>query len=40
MHQISGTTRQGPDVLTRDTTIDRSIKDTEAVNEGEERKDY
>jgi hypothetical protein len=40
MHQISDTTRQGPEVLTRDTTIDKSIKDTEAVNEGEERKDY
>jgi hypothetical protein len=40
MHQISDTTRQSPEVLTRDTTIDKSIKDTEAVNEGEERKDY
>ncbi|MGI8833154.1 MAG: hypothetical protein ACR2IS_11030 [Nitrososphaeraceae archaeon] len=40
MHQISDTTRQGPEVRTRDTTIDKSIKDTEAVNEGEERKDY
>jgi len=40
MHQISDITRQGPEVLTRDTTIDKSIKDTEVVNEGEERKDY
>ena len=40
MHQISDATRQGQEVLTRDTTIDKSIKDTEAVNEGEERKDY
>jgi hypothetical protein len=40
MHQISDTTRQGPEVLIRDTTIEKSIKDTEAVNEGEERKDY
>jgi hypothetical protein len=40
MHQISDTTRQGPEVLTRGTTIDKSIKDTEAVNKGEERKDY
>ena len=40
MHQISDSTRQSPEVLTRDTTIDKSIKDTEAVNEGEERKDY
>jgi hypothetical protein len=39
MHQISDTTRQGPEVLTPATTIDKSIKDTETVNEGEERKD-
>ena len=40
MHQISDTTRQGPEVRTRDTTIDKSMKETEAVNEREERKDY
>jgi hypothetical protein len=40
MHQISDSTRQNLDVRTRDTTMDKSTKDTEAVNEGEERKDY
>jgi hypothetical protein len=40
MHQISDTTRQSPEVRTRDRTIDKSMKNTETVNEGEERKDY
>ena len=40
MLQISDSTRQNLDVRTRDTTMDKSTKDTEAVNEGEERKDY
>jgi len=38
--QISDETRENPDVRTRPTTADASIKDREAVNEGEERKDY
>jgi hypothetical protein len=39
-HQITDKTRQSPEVLTRDRTIDKSVKDAEAVNKGEERKDY
>jgi hypothetical protein len=39
-YQISDKTREGPDVRTRQTTADASIKDREAVNEREERKDY
>jgi lipopolysaccharide biosynthesis regulator YciM len=39
-HQISETTRHHPEVLTRSKTIDQSIKDSEAINENEERKDY
>jgi hypothetical protein len=39
-HQITDKTRQSPEVLTRDRTIDKSIKDAQAVNKGEERKDY
>jgi hypothetical protein len=39
-YQISDKTREGPDVRIRQTTADASIKDREAVNEREERKDY
>jgi hypothetical protein len=39
-HQISETARHHPEVLTRSKTIDQSIKDSEAINESEERKDY
>ena len=38
--QITDETRESPDVRTRPTTADASIKDREAVNESEERKDY
>jgi hypothetical protein len=38
--QISNETREGPNVRTRATTTDMSIKDREAVHESEERKDY
>jgi hypothetical protein len=38
--QISDETRQSPDVRTRQTTADASIKEREAVNKSEERKDY
>jgi hypothetical protein len=39
-YQISDKTREGPDVRIRQATADTSIKDREAVNEREERKDY
>jgi hypothetical protein len=39
-YQISDKTRESPDVRVRQTTDDASIKDREAVNETEERKDY
>jgi hypothetical protein len=39
-YQISDGTRESPDVRIRQTTADASIKDREAVNEREERKDY
>lgn len=38
--QMSDETRENPDVRTRPTTAGESIKDREAVNESEERKDY
>lgn len=38
--QMSDETRENPDVRTRQTTADASIKHREAVNEKEERKDY
>ncbi|HEU4605661.1 MAG TPA: DUF2795 domain-containing protein [Nitrososphaera sp.] len=38
--QMSDETRQNLDVRSRPTTADASIKDREAVNESEERKDY
>jgi hypothetical protein len=38
--QMSDKTREDPDVRTRPTTADASIKEREAVNESEERKDY
>jgi len=38
--QISDERRQNPDVRTRPTSADRSIKDREAPSESEERKDY
>jgi hypothetical protein len=39
-YQISDKTRESPAVRIRQTTADASIKDREAVNEREERKDY
>lgn len=39
-YQLTDKTRESPDVRTRPTTADRSIKEREAVNENEERKDY
>jgi len=39
-YQLTDKTRENPDVRTRPTTADRSIKEREAVNESEERKDY
>jgi hypothetical protein len=39
-YQISDRARENPDVRIRQTTADASIKDREAVNEREERKDY
>jgi hypothetical protein len=39
-YQISDKTRETPDARTRQTTADSSIKDREAVNEREDRKDY
>lgn len=38
--QISDGTRESPDVRTRPTSADTSIKEREAVNETEERRDY
>lgn len=38
--QISDETRENPNVRTRLTTADASIKEREAVNESEERTDY
>jgi hypothetical protein len=38
--QLSDETRQSPDVRTRPTTADASIKEREAINKSEERKDY
>jgi hypothetical protein len=39
-YEMTDKTREGPDVRTRQTNADASIKDREAVNEREERKDY
>jgi len=39
-NQITDNTRESPDVRTRQTGADSSIKDREAVNEREEREDY
>lgn len=39
-YQITDGTRENPDVRTRPTTADASIKSREAVSEREERKDY
>jgi hypothetical protein len=39
-NQITDNTRENPDVRIRQTSADSSIKDREAVNETEERKDY
>ena len=39
-YQITDNTRESPDVRTRQTGADSSIKDREAVTEREERKDY
>jgi hypothetical protein len=39
-YQVTDKTRENPDVRTRPTTADRSIKEREAANEKEERKDY
>jgi hypothetical protein len=39
-YQISDKTRETPHARTRQTTADSSIKDREAVNEREDRKDY
>ncbi len=39
-YQITDNTRESPDVRIRQTGADGSIKDREAVNEREERKDY
>jgi hypothetical protein len=39
-YQISNRARENPDVRIRQTSADASIKDREAVNEREERKDY
>ena len=39
-YQITDNTRENPDVRFRQTSADSSIKDREAVNETEERKDY
>ena len=39
-YQITDATRENPDVRTRPTTADASIKSREAANEKEERKDY
>jgi hypothetical protein len=39
-YQITDSTRENPNVRIRQTYADASIKDREAVNEREERKDY
>jgi hypothetical protein len=39
-HQISDKSRESPNVRIRQTTDDANIKDRQAVNEREERKDY
>ncbi|HEX2557181.1 MAG TPA: DUF2795 domain-containing protein [Nitrososphaera sp.] len=39
-YQLTDKTRQSPDVRTRPTTADKSIKEREAANVREERKDY
>jgi hypothetical protein len=39
-YEITDNTRESPDVRTRQTSAAGSIKDREAVNESEERKDY
>ena len=39
-YQITDKTRERPVVRTRNTTTDKSIKEREAVNKYEERKDY
>jgi hypothetical protein len=39
-NQISDQKRQNPDVRTRETRSNKSIKDREAINSSEERKDY
>jgi hypothetical protein len=39
-YQMTDSTRESPDVRIRQTNADASIKDREAVNEREERKDY
>jgi hypothetical protein len=39
-NQITDNTRESPDVRIRQTSADSTIKDREAVNETEERKDY
>ncbi|MDQ4017264.1 MAG: hypothetical protein M3129_01825 [Thermoproteota archaeon] len=39
-YEMTDNTRESPDVRIRQTNADASIKDREAVNEREERKDY
>ena len=39
-YQITDNTRESPDVRIRQTDADANIKDREAINEKEERKDY
>jgi hypothetical protein len=39
-YEMTDNTRESPDVRIRQTSADSSIKDREAVNESEERKDY
>jgi len=39
-YEMTDNTRESPDVRVRQTSADSSIKDREAVNESEERKDY
>ena len=39
-YQMTDAKREDPQVRTRPTTADRSIKEREAVNESEEREDY
>jgi hypothetical protein len=40
IYQITDSTREQPTVRTHPTTTDASIKEREAVNKNEERKDY